>query len=365
MQNQIPKNWQKFKLGDVLMIRRGASPRPIHEYIVKQGIPWLKISDVTGAESRYVNSTKEFIKQEGVSKSVVVKPGALILSNSATPGIPRFMRITACVHDGWLILEPTGDLINKDFLYYRLVLDRSKLVSNVTGAVFDNLNTDVLRDHEVFLPSPKEQEKIANILTSFNDKIELNNEIVKTLEDISQTLFKEWFVKNKPSNWEISNFEDIANLEYGKALQEEKRISGDVLVFGSSGQVGTHNEKLCAGPGIVVGRKGNVGSVFWVDEDFYPIDTTFYVNSKVSLYYMYFILKNMKFHTGDSAVPGLNRESVHNSEILIPDNNMLNKFDEGVIPMFKKLAQIKKENQKLAALRDLLLPKLMSGEVRV
>ena len=76
-------------------------------------------------------------------------------------------------------------------------------------------------------------------------------------------------------------------------------------------------------------------------------------------------MKNMRFHTGDSAVPGLNRESVHSIEIVIPDKNILKKFEEIVVPMFKKQAQIKKENQKLAALRDLLLPKLMKGEIRI
>ncbi len=100
MQNQIPKNWQKVKLGEFINIRRGASPRPIHDFISDTGMPWLKIADITSSESRYVDSTKEFIKKAGISKSVIVKPNDLILSNSATPGIPRFMRITACVHDG-------------------------------------------------------------------------------------------------------------------------------------------------------------------------------------------------------------------------------------------------------------------------
>ena len=110
--------WRKVKLGEVLKIRRGASPRPIHDYIKKSGMPWLKIADVTGSDSRFVDATKEFIKEDGVSKSVVVRPGDLVLSNSATPGIPRFMRITACVHDGWLILEPINDF-SRFQLFYR------------------------------------------------------------------------------------------------------------------------------------------------------------------------------------------------------------------------------------------------------
>jgi len=168
-----------------------------------------------------------------------------------------------------------------------------------------------------------------------------------------------------PEGWEIGNLADILELAYGKALKENQRKEGNVLVIGSSGIVGTHNEKLVSGPGIVVGRKGNVGSILWVDDDFYPIDTTYYVKSKKGLHYCYCLLKKQMFISGDSAVPGLNRDVALRNTIIVPKDEIIEKFENVAIPIFLKLAKIKKENKKLAALRDLLLPKLMKGEIRI
>ena len=148
-------------------------------------------------------------------------------------------------------------------------------------------------------------------------------------------------------------------------MKAEERKTGNIPVVGSSGIVGLHDKKLVAGPGIVIGRKGTVGSVIWIDTDFYPIDTTFYVVSPLSLYFCYFILKRQKFIIGDSAVPGLNRNTALSNEIVVPPKELIDKFEEQVKPLFQKMYSVKMENKKSAALRDLLLPKLMSGEVKV
>jgi len=113
--NLIPENWTETTLGEVLKIGRGSSPRPIQDFIVdKNGIPWVKIADATASSNRYIEKTKEFIKEEGRSTTVLV--GDLIVSNSATPGIPKFMKIEACVHDGWLVFSEYKN-IDKLYLY--------------------------------------------------------------------------------------------------------------------------------------------------------------------------------------------------------------------------------------------------------
>lgn len=100
------EDWKLKKLGDICFIRRGSSPRPIKNYLIQEGgMPWVKISDATEANGKFINSTAEQIKMEGVSKSVIVNPGDLILSNSGTAGLPMFMGITACIHDGWQTFE--------------------------------------------------------------------------------------------------------------------------------------------------------------------------------------------------------------------------------------------------------------------
>lgn len=108
-------NWKKVKLGEVCSIRRGSSPRPIKDYLSDAGMPWVKIADATESNSRFINKTNEFIKIEGVGRSVVVEPGALILSNSGTAGLPKFMGIKACIHDGWQVFDDLNG-IDKNYL---------------------------------------------------------------------------------------------------------------------------------------------------------------------------------------------------------------------------------------------------------
>ena len=97
---RIPKDWEITSIGGVCLIRRGASPRPIQNFLSSSGIPWVKISDATSQKTMYIDFTNEYIIEKGRSNTVIVKSGDLILSNSATPGIPKIMRIEAGIHDG-------------------------------------------------------------------------------------------------------------------------------------------------------------------------------------------------------------------------------------------------------------------------
>lgn len=172
-------------------------------------------------------------------------------------------------------------------------------------------------------------------------------------------------VDGLPEGWERKAVSEILVLNYGKALKAEERKEGSFPVYGSSGNVGYHNEALVKAPGIIVGRKGNVGSVFWSFEDFYPIDTVYYVSSQLSFYYLYFNLKTQNFVNSDSAVPGLNRNSAYQLEALLPEIRILNEFERIVKPFFLQKHILETQNQKLKTARDLLLPRLMSGQIEV
>jgi type I restriction enzyme, S subunit len=134
--------------------------------------------------------------------------------------------------------------------------------------------------------------------------------------------------------------------------------------------VGWHNEALARGPGIIVGRKGNPGTVTWAATDFFAIDTTFYVTSKnsgPSLHFLFYALSshNLPALAADSAVPGLNRNFVYSNLQLIPPFQLLKAFDRSAGALFTKQHQNEVENRILAAIRDALLPKLISGELRL
>ncbi len=167
---EIPKGWEVKNLEDTVNIIRGASPRPIEEYMSNDnsGMPWVKISDATACATKYLFETKQFISKEGVPKSRKVKIGTLILSNSASPGLPKFMMIDACVHDGWLIFNDYKG-ISKELLYNFLLVNRQQIVSSSNGSVFNNLKTEILKQYKIVVPVEnilKKGTKIFQILDS-------------------------------------------------------------------------------------------------------------------------------------------------------------------------------------------------------
>lgn len=147
----MPDDWTIDKLGTFIEIKRGGSPRPIQDYLSDCGYRWLKISDVTGLDSPYVLKIKEHIKESGLRKTVLLKRGSLVLSNSATPGIPKILDVDSCIHDGWLYF-PQSELTN-EYLYLLFKMIRKDLVMLGNGSVFTNLKTDILRQFEVTMPS--------------------------------------------------------------------------------------------------------------------------------------------------------------------------------------------------------------------
>ena len=228
---------------------------------------------------------------------------------------------------------------------------------------------------------PKEyQDRITDILAAYDKLIENNSRRIAILEEMAQSLYREWFVKFRfpgydqcqmidsplgliPEGWEVETLKESMELAYGKALKKADRKGGEVAVYGSGGIGGFHNTALVNGPCIIVGRKGNVGSIFWCEHDCWPIDTVFYVKSEHSKYYLYFNLLHQTFHNSDAAVPGLNRESAYSNKLILPETEVVEKFDEIIDPMFSQLKNLRAKNENLRKQRDLLLPKLISGQV--
>lgn len=173
----IPKGWKVKKVEEVTKIIRGASPRPIQDYIRDEGIQWVKISDASSSNTRFISSTKEFIKEEGRNKSREVKVGTLILSNSATPGIPMIMKIDACVHDGWLIFNEFRE-ITKEYMFHFLTENRVGILSLSNGSVFRNLKTDILKNYKIIVPSSDVVARVDEIFKSINNSIDnIENQI--------------------------------------------------------------------------------------------------------------------------------------------------------------------------------------------
>lgn len=309
------------------------------------------------------------------------------------------------INSGMVILRAEPSTLLPRFLY---LLVRSsgfmnQVASLLTGSAQPQLPIRDINRIRIPLALLAEQRAIAHTLGTLDDKIELNRRINGTLEAIARAIFKSWFVDfdpvrakaegrdpglpkeiadlfpdsfedselgEIPAGWSIDTIGDILDLAYGKPLKEAERRPGPVPVFGSNGQVGWHDERLVNGPGIVVGRKGNPGTVTWSPTDFFPIDTTFYAVPKhqaVSLCFLFHALQTHDLASlgADSAVPGLNRHLVYMNQQIMPPPDIVRSFDNLAAPIYKKMHENRVESRILATLRDTLLPKLMAGEIRV
>jgi type I restriction enzyme S subunit len=184
---EIPKGWSAKPLGNFIEIKRGGSPRPIKDYIVKMGFPWIKIADATKESSPFLFKTKECIKEEGLKKTVLLKKGTLILSNSATPGLPKFLALEGCIHDGWLHF-PQKKLFSDLYLFQLFLEIKRDLISQGNGSVFTNLKTDILRNQVVVIPSTEIVNKFDEIVSQLFQKIKKNCEEINTLIEIRNTL---------------------------------------------------------------------------------------------------------------------------------------------------------------------------------
>lgn len=158
----IPNSWICGKLNDFTVIKRGSSPRPIHEYLSDTGLRWLKISDVTSLKTPYITDIKESIIESGLIKTVLLKAGSLVLSNSATPGIPKILDVDSCIHDGWLYFPESK--FSNEYLYLYFKYIRQQLINFSNGSVFNNLKTDILKEYPTILPDEETLRNFDNLI---------------------------------------------------------------------------------------------------------------------------------------------------------------------------------------------------------
>lgn len=355
-------------LGDIARVRRGSSPRPIQAFIQdKPGIPWVKIADATAANSRFIEHTNEYIKEEGRKNSVFVTPGTLIMSNSATPGLPMIMQINACVHDGWLILDELKD-VDRNWLYYYLLNRRAQSAREASGSVFSNLKTDIVKSFRFNLPTIDEQKKIAEILWAIDDKIELNRKMNETLELIGQAFFSHYFIDNpEAKTWPAKIFADYADVVTGKgSVKTQLSEIGTIPLYGANGVMGTSKDYLYDEKLVITGRVGTLGAVRAVTGKAWYSDNVLIMKPKNNNFgFVYHVAKSFDYNSLNrgSTQPLVTQTDLKKQPVKDPDSQTLAQFEKHYTLIFQKLLINNQEIETLTTLRNSLLPRLISGKI--
>ncbi len=360
-----------FRLGKMLDQKKNrGEPLP---YLANLNVRWGEFNLTDLREMRFEHHELERYS---------LKYGDIVMCEGGEPGrcaIWKDQHSSMMIQKALHRIRP-HDCLNPEFLYYFFLYKgrNGHLSPLFTGATIKHLPREKLALVEVLVPPRSTQDHIASVLSAFDDLIENNRRRVQLLEESARLLYKEWFIHLRfpghthaksvdgvPDGWKKLPLGDVAPLKYGKALKKEDRIPGPFSVYGSSGIVGIHEKPLVSGPTIIVGRKGNVGSVYWSHEDCHPIDTVYYIDSAQCSYYLYYALQQMNFISTDVAVPGLNRDYAHSCSILIVDQKLRRFFEDVVSPLHQQIELLKKQYSALTKARDLLLPRLMNGELVV
>ncbi len=258
---------------------------------------------------------------------------------------------------------------------------RAELFSQSGGTAQQVINLYNLKLVRIPLPPVAVQQRIADILSAYDDLIENNTRRIAILEEMARRLFdaeaalcylvagQEALRDALPDGWGLHDLGDVLTLQRGFDLPVSDRTPGDVPVFAATGHHGTHNEAKVSAPGIVTGRSGTIGTVNFVDQDFWPLNTTLWVKDfkRVGPRFAYCLLSclDLKGQASGAAVPTLNRNDVHRLKVALPPADTVQAVEERLEPIFALIQSLQRASENLRAARDLLLPKLISGEIDV
>ncbi|RBP86965.1 type I restriction enzyme S subunit [Rhodobacter sp. 140A] len=270
------------------------------------------------------------------------------------------------------------------FVYYLMVYncDRIRSIGLGGGAAQPIINKSTFSAVRVRVPDLPTQQRIAGILSAYDDLIENNRRRIGLLEQAARLLYREWFVHLRfpghetakivdglPEGWSRCVVEDLLVLQRGFDLPVGDRKEGDVPVYGSTGIVGYHNEPKVPAPAIITGRSGSLGQVVISDAPCWPLNTALWVKELKGLPATvgYFLLVSLELekYNGGASVPTLDRKVVHRLPAVRPSSEVADQFDAIASKSFQTIAKLKTHNLKLTRARDLLLPRLMDGRIPV
>ncbi len=381
--------WKKYSLGEICSLMGGTAFPRESQNSADGTIPFIKVSDLnTNGNERWIDYANNHIS-ESEAKKLRAKIHPPLATTFAKIGIAltfnrrRLLRKRTIVDNNMASAVPNKSIIDPIFFYYLLLtVDFNKISS---GTALPYLNFSDLEQIPVYVPTLTIQWCIAEILSSLDDKIELNRQNNATLEAIAQAIFKEWFVDFNypgatgemveselgliPKGWSVDNLGGFSTVSSGKGLKRTEFTDEGYPVLGANGQIGSTNNYLLDDEVILTGRVGTLGTLQLINKKAWISDNVLIITPKeiFSYHYLYFWLKTVDFRNLNrgSTQPLITKTDLLHLSILQPDLNILVDYDQICSGLFNLIESQNNENVSLSEIRDLLLPKLMSGEIEI
>lgn len=386
--------WKEMTLKELGTLARGKSKhRPRYAFHLYGGpYPFIQTGDVKAA-SRKINNYNQTYSEAGLAQSKLWPKGTLCITIAANIAEVGILEFDACFPDSVLGFIPNQNITDTDFIYYSLVELKKELQALGEGSVQDNINLGTFEDFKIPIPPLSQQQRIAEVLSSLDDKIDLLHRQNQTLEQLAETLFRQWFVEEADDNWQEGKLEDLCEIISSGGTPSTKQsvyYGGDVnwystkelndnFLFESLSKIteqgllhssaklfpiGTVVIAIYAAP--TVGRLGILATEAAFNQAACGLVAD---QKKCSKEFLYLFLKSQReelnqLATG-SAQQNLNVGKIKNYPLLIPPKAVFDKLKAFAEPVFQKIQKNTRQVKQLEQTRDTLLPKLMSGAVRV
>lgn len=372
-------NWKPYKLSEIINLIGGGTPKTNVAEYWNGNIPWLSVVDF-GNDQKHVFTTEKTITEKGLKESStkILKKGQLIISARGTVGELAVLGKDMAFNQSCYGITANCKTEN-DFLYYLLKHSIQRIKKHTHGAVFDTITKQTFDNINVEIPEfLSTQQSIASILSSLDDKIELNLQMNQTLETMAQAIFKEWFVDfnfpgfdgelidGLPKGWKMGTLGEMIEFKNGKT-SPVRNDKGSNPVYGANGIIGFTEDYNTQENVTIIGRVGSFcGSTYFSQTKSWVTDNAIIakpkINSSVFIFIRLTSLNLNSFRAG-SGQPLINQSILSEIVSIIPDNNFFTMFETHLLELYEKIELNKKENQTLTQLRDSLLPKLLTGKI--
>ncbi|MFN3509375.1 MAG: restriction endonuclease subunit S [Allorhizobium sp.] len=375
------------RIGDLGKVVTGRTPPAAKPEYFGTEHPFITPTDIQG-DARYLETIRS-LSDEGLDafrKIALPTDTVCVVCIGATIGKVCMTRQPSVTNQQINAIVVDKSKYDPFFVFAAVRQLQEELKAKAGGAATPIINKSSFEDIEILVPELNLQRRIAGILSAYDDLIEVNQRRVAIVEDMARRLFDQWFVRFRypgheavplveteagmvPVGWTLGTVQDVVVLQRGFDLPNTQRSDGPYPVIAATGEHGLHKEFKVRGPGIVTGRSGSLGKVMHISGDFWPLNTTLWGKDYPlgSTYFAYFTVSNLPFDTlnAGAAVPSLNRNHVHLLPQVVPPHEVVALFDNSVAPMFALKRSLLVANARLRQARDLVLPKLISGEIAV